>query len=165
MMERRHQLSKFLVISLIVLASLGLTSLAAASGGHKVNVCHKGKTLSVDQHALKAHLKHGDKAGACAIVPPVTPPGDNGGGDPPVTPETFSQVNRILACADKPVLRVADNTMGIAVDLTAEIFNSGIYNGVKFTVARLYVGVGATCDNLGGKYTGETLNGYPVWTR
>jgi hypothetical protein len=32
---------------------------------HKVLVCHKGHTISIDKHALPAHLKHGDKQGAC----------------------------------------------------------------------------------------------------
>ncbi len=32
---------------------------------HKVTICHKGKTISVDKHALKAHLKHGDYKGKC----------------------------------------------------------------------------------------------------
>src|SRR3712207_6622212 len=32
---------------------------------HKVTICHKGKTISVDKHALKAHLKHGDYKDKC----------------------------------------------------------------------------------------------------
>ena len=32
---------------------------------HKVLVCHKGHTISIDRHALPAHLRHGDKQGAC----------------------------------------------------------------------------------------------------
>ena len=32
---------------------------------HKVTICHKGKTISVDKHALKPHLKHGDYKGEC----------------------------------------------------------------------------------------------------
>jgi hypothetical protein len=33
--------------------------------GHKVLVCHKGHTISIDRHALPAHLRHGDKQGPC----------------------------------------------------------------------------------------------------
>jgi hypothetical protein len=85
--------------------------------------------------------------------------------DQPVTPATFLQVNRILACADQAVQRVGDNP-GIAVDMTADLFLSGVYAGVKFTVARLYTGYGATCEkHLGGAPTGKTLDGYPVWSR
>jgi len=32
---------------------------------HKVLVCHKGHTIKIDRHALPAHLRHGDKQGAC----------------------------------------------------------------------------------------------------
>jgi hypothetical protein len=31
---------------------------------NKILVCHKGKELCVDKHAVEAHLKHGDKLGA-----------------------------------------------------------------------------------------------------
>jgi hypothetical protein len=32
---------------------------------HKVTICHKGHTIKVDQHAVAAHLKHGDHLGPC----------------------------------------------------------------------------------------------------
>ncbi len=32
---------------------------------HKVKVCHKGHTITIDEHALPAHLKHGDHIGPC----------------------------------------------------------------------------------------------------
>ena len=35
-------------------------------GHHKVTLCHKGNTISVAPPAVKAHLNHGDKLGACA---------------------------------------------------------------------------------------------------
>lgn len=31
----------------------------------KVSICHNGNTICVDAHAVKAHLEHGDKLGAC----------------------------------------------------------------------------------------------------
>jgi hypothetical protein len=34
-------------------------------GKTKVTLCHKGKTLKVGAPAAKAHLRHGDKLGAC----------------------------------------------------------------------------------------------------
>jgi hypothetical protein len=34
-------------------------------GRHRVTLCHKGHTISVAQPAVKAHLRHGDKLGAC----------------------------------------------------------------------------------------------------
>jgi hypothetical protein len=33
--------------------------------GHKVTICHKGHTISVDRHAVPAHLAHGDTLGPC----------------------------------------------------------------------------------------------------
>jgi hypothetical protein len=33
--------------------------------GHKVLICHKGRTIFVDQHAAPAHLRHGDTLGPC----------------------------------------------------------------------------------------------------
>lgn len=43
---------------------------AAAQYGKKVRVCHKGKTISVNQNAVPAHLAHGDTLGKC---PPFKP--------------------------------------------------------------------------------------------
>jgi hypothetical protein len=34
-------------------------------GHHRVLLCHKGHTISVAPPAVKAHLRHGDKLGAC----------------------------------------------------------------------------------------------------
>src|SRR5438128_6317459 len=47
--------------------------------GHKVVICHHTGskshptvTISIDQHALPAHLKHGDTVGACQTTPTVS---------------------------------------------------------------------------------------------
>ena len=34
-------------------------------GHHKVTLCHNGHTIRVAPPAVKAHLRHGDKLGAC----------------------------------------------------------------------------------------------------
>jgi hypothetical protein len=34
-------------------------------GKTKVQVCHKGKTITIAKPAEKAHLRHGDKPGPC----------------------------------------------------------------------------------------------------
>lgn len=152
---------KKVIVGIVALVALVVVACGGAHGGpSKAKVCHKGKTLEVGAAAVGAHLRHGDTLGSCK--PPSQPPG---GGDTPVTPDTFKQVNRILACADKPVLRVADQTYGISVDLDLATFQSGLYTGVSFTVARWYAGVGATCDRLGGAPNGKTQDGYPVWVR
>jgi hypothetical protein len=38
---------------------------ASATRRHKVQICHKGKTIEVDEHAVPAHLAHGDTLGPC----------------------------------------------------------------------------------------------------
>lgn len=40
---------------------------ASVSAPHfaKVTLCHKGKTLKVDEIMVSAHLAHGDTLGAC----------------------------------------------------------------------------------------------------
>src|SRR5260221_7469466 len=35
---------------------------------HKIKICHKGITLTIDQHALQAHLNHGDTIGPCHVT-------------------------------------------------------------------------------------------------
>jgi hypothetical protein len=39
-------------------------------GNDKVDICHKGKTLTVSSCAIPGHLGHGDTLGACGIPPP-----------------------------------------------------------------------------------------------
>jgi hypothetical protein len=36
-----------------------------AYGKHKIVICHKGRTLHIPLPALKGHMRHGDKLGAC----------------------------------------------------------------------------------------------------
>lgn len=38
---------------------------AVSPKDHKVAVCHKGKTLYVDEAAREAHIRHGDYGRAC----------------------------------------------------------------------------------------------------
>lgn len=46
-------------------------------GNDKVTICHKGHTETVNQNAVRAHLAHGDKLGAC-----TNGGGSNGSGNP-----------------------------------------------------------------------------------
>ncbi|HEY6031589.1 MAG TPA: hypothetical protein VIU44_13545 [Gaiellaceae bacterium] len=47
----------------------GGTSAGKQYGLHRVQVCHKGHTITIAQPALKAHLNHGDTAGPCQPKP------------------------------------------------------------------------------------------------
>ena len=45
-----------------------------AKGKQKIALCHKGKrTIRVGAPALRAHLRHGDRPGACSAQPAVEP--------------------------------------------------------------------------------------------
>lgn len=53
-------------------SATGSSSASQYQYGHKVTICHHTHskkhpqvTITVDQHAVKAHLKHGDTLGAC----------------------------------------------------------------------------------------------------
>jgi hypothetical protein len=52
--------------------SLALPGGSARAGNAKVQVCHRGKTIWVDQHALRAHLAHGDTLGPCGATTTTT---------------------------------------------------------------------------------------------
>lgn len=55
------------VFSLAILAPV--LPPAAEAGGHKVDIIHKGRLISVSMAAVPAHLAHGDSlAGGC--IPP-----------------------------------------------------------------------------------------------
>ena len=43
-------------------------SAAQSQYGKKVTICHKGKTIKVSKHAVRAHLRHGDTLGPCSTV-------------------------------------------------------------------------------------------------
>jgi hypothetical protein len=61
--------------ALLAAASAGMFAAFAGTGsssisdeyqyGHTTTVCHKGKTIQVDDNAVNMHLSHGDKLGAC----------------------------------------------------------------------------------------------------
>jgi hypothetical protein len=59
------------MISVIILLALSSVSLNAVSAKDKVEVCHKGKEISVAQSAVGAHVGHGDTVGAedCVSAP------------------------------------------------------------------------------------------------
>jgi hypothetical protein len=46
-------------------SSAQYTSGGKQYGKHRVALCHKGHTIYVAPPAVKAHVKHGDKLGAC----------------------------------------------------------------------------------------------------
>ena len=51
-------------LAMILCFGCAVVTVPKSSGG-KVAICHKGKTIHVDEAAVKAHLKHGDYIGPC----------------------------------------------------------------------------------------------------
>jgi hypothetical protein len=56
----RRVLSSVLWIAAATFMVLGLSAGAASAAPDQVDICHKGKTLSLNVHAALAHLEHGD---------------------------------------------------------------------------------------------------------
>lgn len=54
-----------MIICLIMICCSGCVIDKVPKSGDKVAICHKGKTIYVDEAAVKAHLKHGDYLGHC----------------------------------------------------------------------------------------------------
>jgi hypothetical protein len=55
--------------ALATLLVLGLSAgTAAADDDHKITICHKGQDITVDVHAVPAHLDHGDNPIPCEQV-------------------------------------------------------------------------------------------------
>lgn len=75
----RKAFSLFFAVMLAIVGMLFTVSQAYAGGkghGHDpVTICHKGKTIVVDDDAVPAHLKHGDTLGECEpeVVVPEQP--------------------------------------------------------------------------------------------
>ena len=60
-------MSKLSVMWIAVAACivLGLSAGTASADQNLIEICHKGKNISVDVHAVPAHLEHGDHVGSC----------------------------------------------------------------------------------------------------
>ncbi len=70
-----------LAIAAIALVAVVMTLSIAApamAGSEKVEICHKGETITVSENAVPAHIGHGDTVGACGDV--GCPPDCGGGG-------------------------------------------------------------------------------------
>ena len=56
-----------------VFVMLLIVSLVSATSD-KVEVCHKGNTISISENAVKAHIAHGDYIGECTGNPGKSTP-------------------------------------------------------------------------------------------
>jgi hypothetical protein len=56
------------IISIAMISNFGCAAVIGESAyetSDKEAICHKGKTIYVDEAAVKAHLGHGDYIGVC----------------------------------------------------------------------------------------------------
>ena len=60
----RRVLPSVLWTAITLVVVLGLSA-GTASADQLIEICHKGKVLLVDVHAVPAHLEHGDRLGPC----------------------------------------------------------------------------------------------------
>jgi hypothetical protein len=69
----RRVLSSALWTAIATLVVLGLGAGTASAEKRKIEICHKGNVISVDVHAVPAHLEHGDRLGNCEGTGPCGP--------------------------------------------------------------------------------------------
>ena len=68
--ERYRRVLPVLWIAVATCVVLGLSAGMASAAQQLVEICHKGQTISVDVHAVPAHLEHGDTVVPCDQAPP-----------------------------------------------------------------------------------------------
>lgn len=64
-MNKKLALASIALVAVVMV--MGMVAPAMA-GTAKVEICHKGETITVSEKAVPAHLKHGDSLGACGEV-------------------------------------------------------------------------------------------------
>lgn len=180
-MRRKLRLAASLLAIAAIVAAIGVPSANAAENPLQPYTCTKtgffGNHLTVHTVAFFVPIFTiggwncvSDAAPVDPPVDPVDPPQDppvDPPADPPVVEDSLPVPGlpvpalwvwvpqRGLYCSlDGPVLR-GDGTLGISLDLTDEQVAD---YPVKITPARWYPGIGATCDDLGGTFTGEWVD-------
>jgi len=78
-MERRELLLKAAqtvagIAMLPTVLALSGSEMPVVAAPSRVLICHKGQTIEVDEHALPAHLGHGDTIGPCELPTTIGPP-------------------------------------------------------------------------------------------
>lgn len=124
------------------------------SKNDKVLVCHKGIIICIDEHAVQAHLEHGDILDSCMItgVEPVNAPADfklyNNYPNPfnPVTTFRFD-----IPANSEVVLQVYDVNGKMVKELVNQKMNAGSYH-VDWNAAENSSGI-YFCTFKAGTYT------------
>ena len=58
------------VVALSMMAGLALVA-GSASAGHQIEICHKGRVISVSAAAAQGHLRHGDTRPGMGLCAPT----------------------------------------------------------------------------------------------
>jgi len=61
-MNKKLALATIALVAVVMVMSIATPAMA---GADNVEICHKGETITVSENAVSAHLKHGDRIGAC----------------------------------------------------------------------------------------------------
>lgn len=81
------------------------------SQDNNVPICHKGRTIHVNSHAVPAHLRHGDVEGHCAAAAPTGTPTAPSEATPTDTPEpAATPTNTVEATPTDTVEPTPDGT-------------------------------------------------------
>jgi hypothetical protein len=119
----RRALSSVLWIAVATFIVLGLSAGTASAQERLIEICHKGKTIMVDVHAVPAHLQeHGDLLGPCGAPAPC---GCGLNFDPVACPNGKTYANQCFAACDG---QPACPRLGIC----SNIFDPVVCNGVVY---------------------------------
>lgn len=99
-------------------------------GKPKIYICHKGRTLVINAHALKGHLRHGDKAGRCLSDEVIK----NGGSDMVMEPDDQPLT---LSAAPNPAVHTTRIQYTLPVDASVSL---NVYDGLGREVTTLFNG-------------------------
>ena len=113
----RRVLSSALWILFAVCIALGLSAGAAfAAQDHKIDFCHNGHIISVDVHAVPAHLEHGDRRGDCQ------------GGTPGACGQDFDPV--VCTLPDGTVRTFANRCLAVCAGVTEPCPSVGVCSNI-----------------------------------
>ena len=63
------KLNKVKMRKLVALGAFALVTLSTVNNGqanHKITICHNNHSITIDMHALPAHMAHGDDLWGCS---------------------------------------------------------------------------------------------------
>lgn len=77
----------------------------------KVTVCHKGREICISEHALKAHLRHGDTEGSCSEDPLDDASDESTEDTVDDTAEVENGKSKVRVCHKGRILRISESAL------------------------------------------------------